>query len=455
MLVAVVMTAVAAFHVFAAVSHLGLFYTLGRKDEHVSFAALSMTWAISAVGASWQLQAFSPGDALSGQRVELLGISLTVLAMDRVLRSVDRMGRRRVLMPVWVWGGVVANLGGLFADASGAGATLTLLGATYAVASALGCIPALRDVVGHTMRPTPKRFLIAGLVLWALALSVDFGLRALGRQPAFFYEWATVLTSLPLLYALIDRFGRTHEQLGQRSRELRLSYDELTDVRESLVQKQQLAAIGELSAVIAHDIRNPLAVLRNATSALRRTSLAPDDAQTLLGILDAETGRLNQLIDELLVFSKPNKPQLVTLSLTEQLEHAAKMPLDAKVPRRFQLDSPPGLTLRADRSMLEKTLGTMLQAAHAAAAPERELQFRVREEIAAGRPSIAITLTDRKESATELGSAMTPGKSGRASLGLAIAERVVQAHGGELRIANHPDGGPHICLVLPKAGPAA
>ena len=454
MLLAILMTAVAAFHVFAAASHLGLFVGLGRKDEHISYAALCFAWAISAAGASWQMRASDAAEALSGQRIELIGIALTVLAMDRVLRSIDRKGRRRILVPVWAWVGVAANLSGLFTDTVHGRATLTVLGAAYAILSGLGCLPALIDVVRHTVRPRPKRFLIASLASWAFALAADFSFRAFQRPTYYFYEWATLVTSLLLLYALIDRFGRTHERLGERSQELRLSYDELTDVRDSLVQKEQLAAIGELSAVIAHDIRNPLAVLRNATTALRRTTLPPEDAQTLLGILDSETERLNQLIDDLLVFSKPTRPELTEINVSDVLEHTRRRILEKQPDRQIELAVEGEATIVADHPMLQKTLGTMIQAALAALPADRALRIGVREPRTNGNPLLTITLTDRLEEIQDPGTAIAPGRSGRASLGLAIAERVVQAHGGTLHIANHPDGGPHLSLTLPKTGPS-
>ncbi|MFO0659324.1 MAG: histidine kinase dimerization/phospho-acceptor domain-containing protein [Polyangiaceae bacterium] len=68
-----------------------------------------------------------------------------------------------------------------------------------------------------------------------------------------------------------------------------------------LVRKEQLAVIGELAAVVAHEVRNPLAVISNAVAGLRKDGLAPEeDRRTLMDIVDEETNRINRLVGDLL-----------------------------------------------------------------------------------------------------------------------------------------------------------
>ena len=111
---------------------------------------------------------------------------------------------------------------------------------------------------------------------------------------------------------LLARFADLRSQLEARAGELKdraralaRSYEELRAAQDELVRKEQLAAVGELSAVVAHEVRNPLAIISNAVATLRRSGVAEEDRATLLGILDEETTRLNRLVGDLLRYARP------------------------------------------------------------------------------------------------------------------------------------------------------
>ncbi len=92
-------------------------------------------------------------------------------------------------------------------------------------------------------------------------------------------------------------------------RELRHSYEQLAKTQQELVKRERLAALGELAAVIAHEVRNPLGVVFNSLSSLRRMVSMPD-ARELLSIVGEESERLNRLVSDLLDFARPNEPKL-------------------------------------------------------------------------------------------------------------------------------------------------
>src|ERR1019366_6850919 len=96
-------------------------------------------------------------------------------------------------------------------------------------------------------------------------------------------------------YAIVSQeLERRTDELRTRTRELRRSYEELRAAQEELVKKEQLAVVGELAAVIAHEVRNPLAIIANAGAGLRKQAISREDHDTLLAILDEETTRLNR-----------------------------------------------------------------------------------------------------------------------------------------------------------------
>ena len=131
---------------------------------------------------------------------------------------------------------------------------------------------------------------------------------------------SATLTVFAMSYVLLGRIAWTTEALHRRTFELSASYDELRSTHERLLRREQLAALGELSAVIAHEVRNPLAIIKNAVSGLRRADLRREDRRTLLDILDEEVVRLNRMMRDLLAYSRPIAPQHQPLDLVPMLE---------------------------------------------------------------------------------------------------------------------------------------
>ena len=118
------------------------------------------------------------------------------------------------------------------------------------------------------------------------------------------------------------------------------------------MRKEQLAAVGELSAVIAHEVRNPLAILKNAVSGLRQKALGPDDRQILLGIVNEETDRLGRLVRDLLAYARPVSPTRVPTKLRDLVELACR---DGRLDKvrgsaRVTVDIAPERVVEVDRA---------------------------------------------------------------------------------------------------------
>src|SRR5690606_21325054 len=112
-------------------------------------------------------------------------------------------------------------------------------------------------------------FVLAGAGV-VLAGALDTAARIAQVRTFYLLEHAGLLPVLAISWTLLRRFVRTADELGRRTEELRRSYSNLRVTQEELVRNEQLAAVGELSAVIAHEVRNPLAIIKNAVSSLRR-----------------------------------------------------------------------------------------------------------------------------------------------------------------------------------------
>ena len=114
-----------------------------------------------------------------------------------------------------------------------------------------------------------------------------------------------------------DKLEEAARSLREKTEELRHSYAELRLVQNELVSKKQLAAVGELAAAIAHEVRNPLAVIVNAVAGLRRSAVRDEDRTMLLRIVDEEAARLNRLVTDLLRFARPVSVKRSPVSLLE------------------------------------------------------------------------------------------------------------------------------------------
>ena len=242
-----------------------------------------------------------------------------------VLAYADVDWRRPAMIGVYATGGAlaIANAAGLFFDVThkeprlvrAFGADLravptlaTPAAAAFAVASVaavLLCTALLARTVIRGRREGLGTFL--GLAVLTVVVVHDAG-RAVGwlggleLGPYGYVAFvAGGIGSLLAQYATLRRQLEARAlELRERSRELGNAFEELRAAQPELVRKEQLAAVGELSAVVAHEVRNPLSIIANAVSTLRRDTVGAEDRATLLGILDEEAGRLNRIVGDLL-----------------------------------------------------------------------------------------------------------------------------------------------------------
>jgi signal transduction histidine kinase len=224
--------------------------------------------------------------------------------------------------------------------------------------------------------------------------------------------------------------------------DLRASYAKLARAQDQLVHRERLAALGELSAVIAHEVRNPLGVFFNSLGALRHM-VPGKDARMLLDVMDEEADRLNRIVSELLEFSKPATPDFQPESLARLLDEALAaalagagagievrqeivpqeplVPVDAQLIRRALLN----LALNAVQAMPEGgTLTASLQVFGANAVVE----------IRDTGPGLS------ERARARLFEPFFTTKATGTGLGLALVKRIVEDHGGSLEVR---DGSPH------------
>ena len=243
-----------------------------------------------------------------------------------------------------------------------------------------------------------------------------------------------------------------------RTDELRSSHAELRVVQSELVTKNQLAAVGELAAAIAHEVRNPLAVIVNAVAGLRRAPGSEEDRGILLSIVDEEAARLNRLVTDLLRFARPVNVKRSPVSLLELANRSRSQATDGHEIVVTIADDPAIQTVWVDPSLFRLVFDNLVQNACQAMKGGGRVDITVTRGNLGMTPAVSIRIKDHghgmepevRERALDPFFTTRPSGTG---LGLPIVQRILEAHGGELLIDSQEREGTSVTLNLPLGAP--
>jgi two-component system C4-dicarboxylate transport sensor histidine kinase DctB len=251
----------------------------------------------------------------------------------------------------------------------------------------------------------------------------------------------------------------TNKRLVQEIGEHRETEMALRRTQEELIQAAKLAALGQMSAGINHELNQPLAAIRtyadNARLLLEKKR--SDEARWNLEQIAQLTGRMAQIITQLKAFARKSSGQAVAVSLPAAVDGALAMLRidrgDVELVREFPTEE---LFVLADMVRLEQVLvnliGNAQQALEGSATRRIELRAETDHE--------AVTLTVRDTgpgiAPEHLDQVFDPFFSTKEvgqglGLGLSISYRIIDGFGGSVRAANHPDGGAQFTVRLPRA----
>jgi len=450
----------------------GALYALRRQREYLAFAGFSGSLALSSAGSAFTTVAPSVADAVPAQQLQFIGLFVASgFFVDFVLHIAESVDRR-VIRGTYALAGIGAGAGiaGLLFDPAYAEAgydfgteerAIAALSPLGVALTALLLVPTTFALIALFRRARERELRAAALVS---ALSVLVGAYDLVEHVLDLrtFHLAAHIALLPVLgfsYILIGRFTRVDAQLADRTLALAKSYDHLRLAQEELVKTEQLAAVGELSAVIAHEVRNPLAIIKNAVGGLRRRELAADDADTLLGILDEETDRLNRLVNDLLAYARPIAPEPGHVDLRTLVMHAVELAAGGNqgLPHiEIELDLEREVDLVAgDEALLRHALINIVDNALQAMPEGGALKITCRNTDAGSRAAVAVDFHDTGEGMDTLvrSKARDPFFTTRQTgtgLGLAIVDRVARAHGGRVEIESRHGQGSTVSFIVPR-----
>ncbi|MBU1244094.1 hypothetical protein KKD52_03810 [Myxococcota bacterium] len=229
---------------------------------------------------------------------------------------------------------------------------------------------------------------------------------------------------------------------------------EVSRLERDLAQQEKLAAIGRLTASIAHEIRNPLTSIAGSLELLRpsMTSQEPENRE-LFDIVFREIRRLNDLISELRVYTSQKKPRVENLDLVEFLQETVMLceadPKNAGT--RFDLELPGTCAIQFDPGGLRQVLlNLIINAVQAAPGTWVRISLvsnTVEVQVDVEDPGPGIPL-DMQEKIFE---PFVSTKNSGTGLGLAVAGHILMAHGGRLTLARSDASGTVMRLIIPAS----
>lgn len=261
---------------------------------------------------------------------------------------------------------------------------------------------------------------------------------------------------------LVSRYGDTARaieaqtaELRERSKQLDASYQDLVIAQQRLVKSEQLALVGELAAVIAHEVRNPLAVVGNAVASLRKRKTTRTERFVLLEIIDEEMTRLDKLVSRLLNYARPVVPKREAVDLEALVERSlAVLEIEGDLAVRVDVGAGVDATVQGDPDLLRQAFENVLTNAAQATGAGGAIEVTV-EETPAG---VSIAFRDDGEGMGEeaLSQAVSPFFTTRPTgtgLGLPIVRRIAEAHGGHVELQSSLGEGTTVSLCLPRQAP--
>jgi signal transduction histidine kinase len=234
---------------------------------------------------------------------------------------------------------------------------------------------------------------------------------------------------------------------------IELRAQERLRLKEQLNRAAHLSALGEMAAVISHEIRNPLGIIRSSAELLKKKVIGFDPKNTIPDIIIEESSRLNNIITDFLKYARPRPPRLAPCRIENVLEKnltflSAQMEGKGYSVLKTIDDNLPAVTADADM-LYQAFLNIFINALQAMPdGGQILLQVQAKTDV------LEVIIADQgggvpQEVLEKVWDPFFTTKDKGTGLGLGIVKNIVDAHGGDIFIENVSDGGARFIIHLP------
>ncbi|HEV2396284.1 MAG TPA: ATP-binding protein [Candidatus Sulfotelmatobacter sp.] len=246
-----------------------------------------------------------------------------------------------------------------------------------------------------------------------------------------------------LVWLLVNQLRRDQDRLAR-------SLAELERTRERLVIEEKLAVVGRLSSAVAHEIRNPVAIIASSLVTAERPEAGEQRRKEMYSIARSEAARLEKLTSDFLSYARPSVPKRSPAVISEVLGYVAEIAnvQASKKDIRISVKSIDGLRANVDREQLQRALfNLLLNAVDASPNGGRVLVRSIRSK----PDSLELQVENSgepipTEALSRIFEPFYTTKPRGTGLGLAISRNIARAHGGDLAVARNKPG--QVCFAL-------
>jgi signal transduction histidine kinase len=234
---------------------------------------------------------------------------------------------------------------------------------------------------------------------------------------------------------------------------------ELRQIEEELRRKDRLAALGELSAGVAHEIRNPLGIIKSSAQVLAKNPAEKERVKELTGFIIEEVERLNRVITNFLDFARPRAMNKENVSVAAALDKSLRLcenrlkKANISVKKDFSTDNN---TVFADGELLRQAfLNLFINAAEAMpGGGTLTISARRRESDKEGKDFMEVIVSDTgfgipEEVRSKIFNPFFSTKENGSGLGLSIVHKIIESHNGEITLRTSPEKGTAFIISLP------
>jgi signal transduction histidine kinase len=242
-------------------------------------------------------------------------------------------------------------------------------------------------------------------------------------------------------------YRRAAEELAEANRHL-------SEAEAAVRRSERLAALGQLSAGLAHELRNPLGTMKaSAEMLMRNVGSESETAREMAGFISSEVDRTNSLVTRFLEFARPTRLRLETVNVAEILDRAVTL-LEREAPQYrvtvYKNYSPDLAPFPLDGELMERVFYNLLLNAAQASAGGGAITVKTRPcdgmaEVAVIDRGQGIAQKDREHIFNPFFTTKPEGSG----LGLAIVSKIVDEHGGRIAVESEPGTGSVFRVYLP------